>query len=132
MILQVEHQLCFEYDGYISESFLELRMQPKNDAHQTVRGFTLAVGPPTRVDRYTDWQENVIHHFNVTRYHNRIEVVSRSLVRTHPVASALAKVTDALPLADVPYSLRDFLQFGRPVPLTDGLQEFARGVPRSG
>ena len=30
MHLSVEHRLAFEYDGYISESFLELRVQPKN------------------------------------------------------------------------------------------------------
>src|SRR5918999_6148146 len=128
MILSVEHELRFEYDGYISESVLEVRVQPKTDAHQTVIEFTLAVGPRTRVDRYTDWHENVVHHFNVTRYHNRIEVVSRSLVTTHPTAPALADVDDAVPLPAVPFRLRDFLQFGRPVPLTAALRAFARDI----
>ena len=29
MDLQVEHSFAFEYDTFISESFLELRLQPK-------------------------------------------------------------------------------------------------------
>ena len=88
MILSVAHRLAFEYDSYISESFLELRVQPKTSGNQTVNSFSLAVGPPTRVYRYADWHENVVHHFNVTRYHSRIEVVSHSLVTTHRSPSA--------------------------------------------
>jgi transglutaminase-like putative cysteine protease len=94
MNLSVEHRLAFEYDSYISESFLELRVQPKVGPHQTVHTFSLAVSPLTRVYRYGDWHENLVHHFNITRYHRRIEVVSRSLVTTHPAGPALDAVTD--------------------------------------
>jgi transglutaminase-like putative cysteine protease len=128
MILSVEHRLAFEYDRYISESFLELRVQPKTSGHQTLNTFTLAVGPPTRVYRYPDWHENVIHHFNVTRYHDRIEVVSRSLVTTHRGAPGLSAATDTTPLGDAPYHLRDFLQLEGPVRLTPSLRKFQRGL----
>jgi transglutaminase-like putative cysteine protease len=128
MILSVEHGLAFEYDTYISESFLELRVQPKTCSHQTVNAFSLAVGPPTRVYRYADWHENVVHHFNVTRYHNRIEVVSRSLVTTQREAPTLGAATDSLPLADPPHHLRDFLQCEGPVRLTPALRKFQRGL----
>jgi len=128
MILSVEHRLAFEYDSYISESFLELRVQPKTGSHQTVTTFSLAVGPPTRVSRYADWHENVVHHFNVTRYHNRIEVVSRSLVTTYREVPALDVATDLVPFADAPYHLRDFLQWEGPVRLTAALRKFQRGL----
>src|SRR5206468_1445835 len=49
MRLEVEHAFAFEYDGYISESFLELRVQPKTTPTQTVLSFTLAVGGPVRL-----------------------------------------------------------------------------------
>jgi transglutaminase-like putative cysteine protease len=128
VLLSIEHRLAFAYDGYISESFLELRVQPKTDAHQTLHTFTLAVGPPTRVDRYTDWNDNVVHHFNVARYHNRIEVASRSVVATHPAASGVDAATDVLPLGDPAYPLGDFLRLQGPVQRTSTLQEFARDV----
>ena len=128
MILRVEHRLGFEYDGYISESFLELRVQPKTSAHQTLSAFTLAVGPPTRVYRYTDWNDNAIHHLNVTRYHNRIEVVSASLVTTHPAHPPLATIVDAMPLGQSPHRLRDFLAFEGPVRSTPALRKFQRGL----
>jgi transglutaminase-like putative cysteine protease len=128
MILSVEHRLAFEYDSYIRESFLELRVHPKTSTHQTVNTFSLAVGPPTRVYRYADWHENVVHHFNVTRYHDRIEVVSRSLVTTHREVPTLGVADDPTPLADPPYHLRDFLQWEGPVRLTPALRRFQRGL----
>ena len=48
MLLEIEHRLAFEYDAYISESFLELRVQPKTTPHQTLHSFVLAVGPPSK------------------------------------------------------------------------------------
>src|SRR3989454_8863077 len=59
MFLEVEHRFAFEYDAYISESFLELRVQPKTTTGQTVAAFELAVGPPTSVFRYRDWNDNL-------------------------------------------------------------------------
>ena len=67
---------------------MELRVQPKATGDQAVSSFVLAVGPPTRVHRYLDWNDNVTHHFTITRFHDRIEVASRSLVDTHPVGAA--------------------------------------------
>jgi hypothetical protein len=42
--LSVEHRLAFDYDSYISESFLELRVQPKSVAHQWSTG----AAPPNK------------------------------------------------------------------------------------
>src|SRR5262249_59330446 len=79
--LEVEHAFAFAYDGYISESFLELRVQPKTTPAQTVLAFGLAVGPRTRVYRYVDWNDNVTHHFTITKFHDRIHVKATSLVQ---------------------------------------------------
>ena len=122
MLLEIEHRFAFEYDAYISESFMELRVQPKATGDQAVSSFVLAVGPPTRVHRYLDWNDNVTHHFTITRFHDRIEVASRSLVDTHPSAPPLEALTDPVPARDVPYPLQDFLAFGGPVQLTPALR----------
>jgi transglutaminase-like putative cysteine protease len=122
MLLEIEHRFAFDYDAYISESFIELRVQPKTTGDQTVTSFVLAVGPPTRVYRYLDWNDNVTHHFTITRFHDRIEVSGRSLVSTHPTALPLASLTDPVPGRPGPYPLLDFLAFDGPVQLTPALR----------
>jgi transglutaminase-like putative cysteine protease len=130
MLLDVEHRFAFGYDAYISESFMELRLQPKSTADQTVSSVVLAVGPPTRVHRYLDWNENVTHHFTITRFHDRIEVASRSLVSTHPASPAIAGLSDPVPVPDLPYGLLDFLAFGGPVQLTPALRAAHKAATR--
>ena len=122
MRLEVEHAFAFEYDGYISESFLELRVQPKTTPTQTVLSFTLAVGPRARVYRYVDWNDNVTHHFTITKFHDRIEVTATSLVETRPAPVALADLGPPAGAGEVPYPLLDYLAFDGPVRLTPALR----------
>jgi transglutaminase-like putative cysteine protease len=128
MLLRVEHRFAFSYDSYISESFLELRVQPKPTPAQTVRSFRLEVGPSTRVFRYRDWNENLAHHFTITKFHDRIEVVSRSLVDTHPAVTALDALDRGPAADDVDWSLRDFLQLDGPIRLTPTLRDVHRAI----
>src|SRR3989442_8674752 len=97
MYLQVEHRFAFEYDAFISESFLELRVQPKTTPQQAVASFELAVGPPTSVHRYRDWNDNLTHHFTITKFHDRIEVSTRSLVETRLPSVAIGSLTEGPP-----------------------------------
>jgi transglutaminase-like putative cysteine protease len=122
MHLQVEHRFAFEYDAFISESFLELRVQPKTTPQQAVASFELAVGPPTSVHRYRDWNDNLTHHFTITKFHDRIAVSARTLVQTHRASVAIAELTDRPAREGLPYPLRDFLEFGGPVTLTPALR----------
>jgi transglutaminase-like putative cysteine protease len=115
MLLEIEHHLTFQYDAFVNESYTELRVEPRRSPHQTVQSFYLAVGPPTAIWRYVDWNGNFVHHFGIPNYHDRIEVATRSLVETHPTGPALADATDALPIADATGSLLDFMTFGGPV-----------------
>ncbi len=128
MLLDIEHRLSLQYDAWIRESFLELRMQPKSDAQQTLHSFVLAVGPPSKIFRYRDWTETVVHHFTIANFHDRIEVSARSQVDTHPAALPLEAVTDPMPLASVPWEIRDFLQVEGPVTASEALRAFAGGI----
>jgi transglutaminase-like putative cysteine protease len=128
MFLEIEHHLSFDYDVFIRESFLELRMQPKTTVHQTLASFVLSVGPPSAILRYRDWNENLVHHFTVTQYHNRIAVEGRSLVDTHPVAPPLSALEDPVPLPDVPFDLHDFTQFTGPVRHSGALLRFQQSL----
>ena len=128
MFLEIEHRLSFTYDAFIRESFLELRMQPKTTAHQALSSFVLAVGPPTKISRYRDWNDNTVHHFTIVNYHDRIEVSARSFVNTTPGGPGLVAATDARPAAEPPYPLLDFLDFGGPVRNSAALRKFAQAV----
>jgi transglutaminase-like putative cysteine protease len=128
MHLRVEHRFAFEYDAFISESFLELRVQPKTTPQQVVSTFELAVGPPTSVHRYRDWNDNLTHHFTITKFHDRIEVSARSLVQTHRASVTLASLTERPAREGLAYTLRDFLEFGGPVMLTPALRAANRAI----
>jgi len=131
MFIEIEHRLSFRYDAFIRESFLELRMQPTTTAEQTLHSFVLAVGPPTKVTRYRDWNGNVVHHFTIVNFHNRIEVSARSLVSTARAAAGLAAAADRPPAPEPPYPLRDFTEFGGPVKDSATLRAFAEAAPTS-
>jgi transglutaminase-like putative cysteine protease len=128
MHLRVEHRFAFEYDAFISESFLELRVQPKTTPQQVVSAFELAVGPPTSVHRYRDWNDNLTHHFTITKFHDRIEVSARSLVQTNPASVTLTSLTQRPTREGLAYPLRDFLEFGGPVRLTPALRAANRAI----
>ena len=128
MHVQVEHRLAFEYDTFISESFLELRVQPKTTPQQAVASFELAVGPPTSVHRYRDWNDNLTHHFTITKFHDRIAVSARSLVETRRPSVAIDSLTERPAAEAASYTLRDFLEFGGPVTLTPALRAAHRAI----
>jgi transglutaminase-like putative cysteine protease len=128
MFLDVQHHLRLEYDDFIRESFIELRLQPKTTASQRVASFVLAAGPPTKISRYRDWNDNVVHHFAVTEFHDRLEVQSRSLVETRPTLFPLAAIEDAMPFGPLPHPLYDWLALDGPLCPTPRLTRFARSL----
>jgi len=128
MILDVEHRLWLEYDGFIHESFIELRLQPKTTPGQAVASFVLAVGPAAKIHRYRDWNDNFVHHFSITKFHDRIEARSHSLVETRPAGPALDEVTDVPTSDELPHALHDWLFLGGPLVDTARLRRFASGI----
>jgi len=46
------------------------------------------------VHRYRDWNDNLTHHFTITKFHDRIAVSSRSLVHTQPLGAPIGALTD--------------------------------------
>lgn len=128
MLLDIEHRLTFAYDSFINESWMELRVEPRTTVHQALNSFFLAVGPPTKVFRFKDWNGNSVHHFGVPDYHEQIEVISRSLVDTRPQYPGLEYVSDPVPSAEAQGPLRDFVQFGGPVIRSKKLEKLAKSL----
>jgi transglutaminase-like putative cysteine protease len=117
----------FDYDDFIRESQMEIRVEPQMGSNQAVHSFQLAVGPAASVDRYVDWNDNWVHNLAVRDYHNRIEIVARSLVDT---ISSHRGLQDAVspPTSDVPGEFLDFCQFGGPVTSSPELEAVGKDV----
>lgn len=130
-ILDVEHTMTFEYDDFIRESWMELRVEPRSSIHQTVHSFYLAVGPASSVERYLDWNGNFVRHFGVPDYHDRIEVVTRMLVDVHPEQPPLEVL--GKPPAAATGGILDFVAFGGPVVRSRPLEslEKSAAAPRT-
>ena len=128
MRLEVRHDLWLDYDDLIRESYIELHLQPKTTPGQRVGLFALAVGPPTRVHRYRDWNDNQVHHLSIIKFHDRIEVHSRSLVDTRAPNVVLDALLDCPPYRDQAPGLRDWLALGGPLAETPRLKKFAAAV----
>lgn len=132
MLLDIEHKLRFAYEGFVSESWMELRVEPRTLSTQSLETFYLAVGPATKVFRYADWNGNVVHHFGIPDFHEEIEVVSRSLVETRAPLVIPIQAQDAVDGVGELGPLRDFIAFGGPVVNSASLASLAASVPAGG
>lgn len=113
MYLDIEHRIKFEYSDFISESWVELRIEPQSSASQTVHSFILAIGPSTRVFRFEDSSGNAVRHFSIAEYHREIEVHARSVVQTQPIRIKLSEILEPRPTDLGP--LLDYLYFSGPI-----------------
>src|SRR6478752_482229 len=76
----VRHTTRFTYESAITESVMEVRMQPRSDAMQRCLHFSLTTTPPSRVMMYQDPDGNIVHHFDIPPRHSRMTVTAEALV----------------------------------------------------
>jgi len=76
----VYHLTHFRYDAPVSESVMEVRMQPRTETVQRCLRFELATTPRSRVFAYQDPEGNVVHHFDVPARHRELTIVAESVV----------------------------------------------------
>ncbi len=79
---EIVHTTRFEYSAPISETVMEVRLQPPDGHGQRGLGFKLEVSPRVEVHSFQDGYGNLSHYFNLLRDHQRLRVTSRSLVET--------------------------------------------------
>jgi transglutaminase-like putative cysteine protease len=117
MLLKLTHETNLSYSDLISESVMELRMTPRQEADQHRLSFSLAIGPQTSVTSYFDWLGNTVHTFSVSAFHQAIKILATSVVETDRAEAEPERFKDRWPVApDVyDYPAYDFLQFGGPV-----------------
>jgi transglutaminase-like putative cysteine protease len=120
--LQVTHRTLLTYEQPIAETYMELRMHPREGSGQTLESFRLDVRPESDVRTHRDAFGNLVHYFNHVAPHDRVEVTGHSIVATQ------AGVPD---LDDTQFP-EDFLQFREPVNDVPGVHAIARHIEENG
>ena len=123
MLLEIEHKLRFNYDAYIHESHVELRVQPRSKQRQSLHEWHLEVGPRTRPARWgEDWIGNIFHWFSIADWHDRIEVLCKSIVETSPAEQAAAQLSDPITSTRAGMREYEFLLFRGPIIRSESLE----------
>ncbi len=117
MLLKITHQPDLAYSDLITESAMELRVTPRQEADQHRLSFSLAIGPPTNVNSYFDWLGNTVHAFSVNPFHKQIRIVAESVVETDRAKIEPERFADTWPIDGVEndYELFDYTRFGGPI-----------------
>lgn len=74
------HATEFSYDGAVTESYNELRLQPMQDDLQNCLSFRVTTQPASRVGSHQDYFGNWVHRFNVLGEHQRLRIEADSVV----------------------------------------------------
>jgi transglutaminase-like putative cysteine protease len=127
MYYSIRHNTRFRYSAPISQSVMEVRMQPRTEGMQTCLKFQLMVTPTTNVQSYQDYLGNTIHHFDIPGQHRQLNLAVESLVelRSMPalpeqLSQDAWKEVDALAQTDYDMVLPSY--FARPTPLLEALR----------
>ncbi len=86
----VRHITKFRYSAPISESIMEVRIQPRSEGNQHCFDFRLSTSPRSRIQEYRGEFGNRVHHFNIPNYHSQLTIT----------AEAFVEVTELTPLPD--------------------------------
>lgn len=78
----VRHVTRFRYSAPITESVMEVRMQPRREGSQHCLSFELTTAPQTRITATRDYLGNIVHHFDILRQHTELTVTAKALVST--------------------------------------------------
>ncbi len=121
MKYEIVHRTCYTYLSPARESFNDVRVEPPSIPEQTVEFFSLRVEPEVRVDRYTDFYSNLVHHFEIPAVHDSLLIESKVRVETHrpeplPEDAPLCPMANLAAAVDAERCF-DFLQSSRYVEL---------------
>jgi len=91
----IRHTSRFAYSAPISESMMEVRMQPRGDERQRCLRFELTTQPRARVLAYQDSRGNVVHHFDIPSRHSRLWITADAVVDVAPTTPLPENLPDA-------------------------------------
>jgi transglutaminase-like putative cysteine protease len=84
MDYSVRHVTRFRYSSPITESVMQVYMQPRREGVQHCPSFELTTSPRARITACRDSLGNIAHHFDVPGPHDELTVTARALVTILP------------------------------------------------
>ena len=82
----ITHVTRFDYDSPVSESHMEVRMQPRTGERQTCLRYVLDVEPHARPHAFRDHLSNWVDYFSVPSRHQSLSITARADVQVEPPA----------------------------------------------
>lgn len=76
----IHHVTRFRYSVPISESIMEVRIQPRSEGIQHCLDFRLHTSPRARIMNYRGEYGNRVHHFDVPNRHSQLTITAQALV----------------------------------------------------
>ena len=136
MFYSIRHLTEFRYGAAVSESVMEVRMQPRSEGSQRCLTFDLSATPQARVMSYRDFWGNFVHHFGIPGAHSELTVIAQALVEVQP-ASAPGTIEagdwtelDAQVASGDHWDMLSPSHFVQPVPLLQDLAQKLRAERR--
>lgn len=84
MYYAIRHITEFVYSEPISESVMEVHMQPRTEETQRCFSFRLEIKPAAQVMSHRDPLGNLVHHFDIPQRHRQLVLTAESLVEMKP------------------------------------------------
>lgn len=84
MYYAIHHTTTFHYSQPITESVMELRLEPRGDLHQRCLRFQIVLSPKARTNHHRDYNGNVIHTFDIPGRHEKLAITTESIVEILP------------------------------------------------
>jgi transglutaminase-like putative cysteine protease len=113
MFYSVRHVTTFHYSDPVTESIMELRMQPRSDEHQRCVRFQIVISPKAALSTTRDYLGNTVHNFDIPGQHEKLAITTESIVEMEPAA--------LLPEALAPETWDDYAHLGHDYDLYDML-----------
>jgi transglutaminase-like putative cysteine protease len=89
MLIEVIHTTELSYDRDISQTVMELRLQPSSDATQRCHQFDLRMEPTGHLSSGVDPFGSIVHHYNFRPVHRRVVATAHSVIETGLASAVL-------------------------------------------
>src|SRR5258708_4422543 len=87
MYYTVHHVTKFRYSAPITESIMEVRIQPRSEGVQRCLDFRLYTSPRAEIMTYRDELGNRVHHFDVPNRHHHLSITAEAIVEVTALPS---------------------------------------------
>ncbi len=84
MYYSIRHVTRFHYSAPITESAMEVRMQPLREGRQQCLSFELSTNPTARMLSFNDYLGNIVHSFSIPAHHTELTITATAMVSVNP------------------------------------------------